>query len=199
MGIFIESKAYRMMEYLYRLMVLNLFFMVTAIPLVTIGASSVAMYASIEEMKADWHAYSLSSYWRYFRQHFRWSTYFWCLGVVFCVGVWRLLQWVSYSVTVSSLVTLLLVPVVVQLALTGIMVVPLLSSTPVGGFGLLKQAWLLGNRHMGRVVVLCFSLLVIALFSYMMPALQVLCMFSLWHATAHHFLKDVIKRNKQGA
>lgn len=66
------------------LVVLNLCFIISSIPIVTIGAAATALYSVNLKMIRNEESYVFSSYWQEFRSNFRQSTVCWLLLV--CAG-----------------------------------------------------------------------------------------------------------------
>lgn len=68
---------------LYDLTVLNLLFLVTCLPLFTIGAATAALYTVCFRMDTEKEAGIFRSYFRAFRENFRQGTILWLLFVLF--------------------------------------------------------------------------------------------------------------------
>lgn len=66
------------------LTVLNLCFIVSSIPIITMGAAATALYSVNLKMVRNEESYVFSSYWREFRSNFRQSTGCWLL--LLCAG-----------------------------------------------------------------------------------------------------------------
>ena len=75
-----DSPLMRFLTKIADLMVLNILFCVTSIPLITIGASWTALYSVTLKMVRDEEGSVSRSYFRSFRQNFRQATLLW-LGV----------------------------------------------------------------------------------------------------------------------
>ena len=76
-----DSPLMRFLTKIADLMVLNILFCVTSIPLITIGASWTALYSVTLNMVRDEEGSVSRSYFRSFRQNFRQATLLW-LGVL---------------------------------------------------------------------------------------------------------------------
>lgn len=76
-----DSPLMRFLTKIADLMVLNILFCVTSIPLITIGASWTALYSVTLKMVRDEEGSVSRSYFRSFRQNFRQATLLW-LGVL---------------------------------------------------------------------------------------------------------------------
>lgn len=78
----------KIMQYLGRLgdlMLLNFFFLVTCIPVVTIGAALTAMYTVCFRFDTERERGTVSSYFEAFRANFKQSTVLWLI-LLLCIG-----------------------------------------------------------------------------------------------------------------
>lgn len=77
-----DSPLMRFLTKIADLMVLNILFCVTSIPLITIGASWTALYSVTLKMVRDEEGSVSRSYFQSFRQNFRQATLLWLGGLV---------------------------------------------------------------------------------------------------------------------
>lgn len=73
----IDGKFAHCMTRIFDLAVLNFLFLLTSIPLFTIGTSCSALYAVTLEMSENCDSYPLRSYCKYWRTHFKRATLLW--------------------------------------------------------------------------------------------------------------------------
>lgn len=88
-----ESPLIRFLSRLGDLMILNLLFLLTSVPLVTIGASWTALYCVTLKMVREEEGSIPGSFFRSFRQNFRQATLLW-LGVLVLAALLVLDLWV---------------------------------------------------------------------------------------------------------
>lgn len=88
-----ESPLIRFLSRLGDLMILNLLFLLTSVPLVTIGASWTALYCVTLKMVREEEGSIPGSFFRSFRQNFRQATLLW-LGVLALAALLVLDLWV---------------------------------------------------------------------------------------------------------
>lgn len=80
MGIFNpDSKFSQIMSRVFDLMVLNLIFIFTSIPIFTVGANYTALYYVTLKMVKNEESYVWKSYWKSWRQNFRQATGIWMI------------------------------------------------------------------------------------------------------------------------
>lgn len=85
-GIFgLESPVVRFLTKITDLLILNIAFLITCIPLFTIGAAITSMYEITLKMVKDEEAYILKSYWKAFKSNFKKSTGVWLVLVVMSI------------------------------------------------------------------------------------------------------------------
>ena len=75
-----NSRLGQILTRLADLILLQLAFLVTSLPIVTIGAGISALYSVSKKLKADAVSYTLPAYWAAFKENFKTSTALWlCL------------------------------------------------------------------------------------------------------------------------
>lgn len=74
-----EGKLFQILNKWFDLFVLNLIFVATCIPIITIGAGMTAMYYVTLKIVKDQESYVFKSYWKSFKQNFKQATAIWLL------------------------------------------------------------------------------------------------------------------------
>ena len=138
------------------LMVLNILFCVTSIPLITIGASWTALYSVTLKMVRDEEGSVSRSYFRSFRQNFRQATLLW-LGVLVVLALLVLDIRVLNGMAGGTAPGLLRVGVEI-LALLGIMVLqylfPSLARFEASLADTLKNACMMALAHLPKTALM---------------------------------------------
>lgn len=90
-----DGLVYRVLNKAIDLILLNVVFLVTCIPVVTIGAALTAMYSVTLKMCRNEESYLIRSYFRYFRENFKKSTVLWLISaaVILVLGADFLILW----------------------------------------------------------------------------------------------------------
>lgn len=81
-----ESKGMKFLSALGTLIIVNLLFLITSIPIFTIGASITAMYRITFEMHMGRDPFVIKDYFRYFKEGFKSSTAIWIVSL-FIIGI----------------------------------------------------------------------------------------------------------------
>ena len=148
----------KLMELLWKpihIMFLNLLWVLFSLPIVTIGASTTALYSVLIKMRNGREGKILRDFWTPFRQNFRQATILWLLIVlaafVFTTDVVFFLNMGGSFGTFSAM---LFVGLDVLLLLVSLYVFPMQAvfDNPIGRT--VKSALLLLSRHLGWTVVL---------------------------------------------
>ncbi len=84
-----DNPVFRFLSRLADLMILNIIFLIFSLPIVTIGASSTALYYVALKIAANEEGYIFRSFWKSFRENFRQATIIWLivLGVFLVLGL----------------------------------------------------------------------------------------------------------------
>ena len=151
-----DSPLMRFLTKIADLMVLNVLFCVTSIPLITIGASWTALYSVTLKMVRDEEGSVSRSYFRSFRQNFRQATLLW-LGVLVVLALLVLDIRVLNGMTGGTAPGLLRVGVEI-LALLGIMVLqylfPSLARFEASLADTLKNACMMALAHLPKTALM---------------------------------------------
>ena len=149
-----DSKFMRAMSRLGDLMLLNVFFLLCCIPVITIGAANTALYTVCFRFGTDREGGTVRSFFRAFRDNFRQSTALW-LVTLLCGGTAGLNTYVFYLMPGSIrygfiLFALLFVLVLLIFGYT----FPLLSQFDNSVFSTLKNALVLALGYLPRSVLM---------------------------------------------
>lgn len=151
-----DSPLMRFLTKIADLMVLNILFCVTGIPLITIGASWTALYSVTLKMVRDEEGSVSCSYFRSFRQNFRQATLLW-LGVLVVLALLALDIRVLNGMAGGTAPGLLRVGVEI-LALLGIMVLqylfPSLARFEASLADTLKNACMMVLAHLPKTALM---------------------------------------------
>ena len=151
-----DSPLMRFLTKIADLMVLNILFCVTSIPLITIGASWTALYSVTLKMVRDEEGSVSRSYFRSFRQNFRQATLLW-LGVLVVLALLVLDIRVLNGMAGGTAPGLLRVGVEI-LALLGIMVLqylfPSLARFEASLADTLKNACMMALVHLPKTALM---------------------------------------------
>ena len=151
-----DSPLMRFLTKIADLMVLNILFCVTSIPLITIGASWTALYSVTLRMVRDEEGSVSRSYFQSFRQNFRQATLLW-LGVLVVLALLVLDIRVLNGMSEGTAPGLLRVGVEI-LALLGIMVLqylfPSLARFEASLADTLKNACMMALAHLPKTALM---------------------------------------------
>ena len=151
-----DSPLMRFLTKIADLMVLNILFCVTSIPLITIGASWTALYSVTLKMVRDEEGSVSRSYFHSFRQNFRQATLLW-LGVLVVLALLALDIRVLNGMAGGTAPGLLRVGVEI-LALLGIMVLqylfPSLARFEASLADTLKNACMMALAHLPKTALM---------------------------------------------
>lgn len=148
----------KMMELLWKpihIMFLNLLWVLFSLPIVTIGASTTALYSVLIKMRNGREGKILRDFWTAFRQNFRQATILWLLIVLAAfVFTTDIVFFLNMGGSFGTFSAMLFVGLDVLLLLVSLYVFPMQAvfDNPIGRT--VKSALLLLSRHLGWTVVL---------------------------------------------
>lgn len=83
-----QSKLQRGLEIFGNLFALNIVYIITCLPIITIGASTTALYAMTIKMIHHEEGTLIKTYFRIFRENFKKATIAWIIVMVACAVIW---------------------------------------------------------------------------------------------------------------
>lgn len=182
------------MWHLYDLLILNLLWVLCSIPLVTIGASTTALFFVSGRMIRGEEVRPVNDFFRSFKENFKQSTLVWIILVgAYSVVLVDIYFFSGYDVSWASIITVLQFPILAVLIIMTIFIFPILSrfDTPIGQ--LFKISFILGVRYFLRCLV-CIGFIVIAgLLVMVVPALALFFLVSGLSLSIYGILNRVLE------
>lgn len=141
--------------------ILAVMWTITSLPVVTLGASSTAVYYVVLKMARNEEGYLWKGYWKAFRQNFKQSTLLWlvllALGVFFAADIY---YYYMQENTAASIVQALLVGMLLIVIIVFIYLFPIISRFSNTTGRLFSMAVFLPFKHFGWTLALLAMFLV---------------------------------------
>ncbi len=156
-----ESKFSQLLLKLCYACYLNVLWFICSIPIVTIGASTTALYYSCLKIVRDEDSHVAATFFRAFRENFRQATVLWLimLGVgLFLAGDGYILYHLRQSAEgTMAVVWTLILALVIAFAVLYVIVLeyifPLLASVSNTNTAMLKNAFLIGTHYLFATIL----------------------------------------------
>jgi len=150
-----DSKIMQALTGLADLMILNMLFVFTCIPIFTIGAASSALYTVCFRMVRQEEGHIFSSYFRAFRDNFRQGTGIWLILLLFsAIGILNLMGLETRNGIPQMLLLLVTVMVLALLAFVHSYVFPLQSQFRNNVKTTMINAFLLSIANLPRTILI---------------------------------------------
>ena len=164
----IESRLMQFLDKLFCAVVINILFLLFSLPVVTLGASSAALYRCFLTMSEDSGPGPFRLFWRSFRTNFKKATLLeLCVLPVFAIVVWELLTFLSGSVGAENTTSVMFILPTILVTAWVSYVFPLQAQFENSVGRTLKNAALLAVRHLpATVAVTALNLVFPALFFF---------------------------------
>ena len=148
MGIFnMDGPLYKIGNIIADMLIIGLLWLLLAIPVFTIGASTTAAYYVFTKRASGKDGYLWQDFWRSFRQNFRTATLVWLTILV----VYAILAFNVFNANlVEGFINILLITqfiIFVQVSFITMYAFPLISRFEMGYRTVFKTAFFLANRH----------------------------------------------------
>lgn len=194
-----DNAFFRFMGRVADVLILNLFFLITSIPIVTIGASYTAMYYYCTKAVANEEGYIWKSYWKSFKtnfvQGFLFEVFFAIVAVILYIDIkflyarafsggafgWRLLFFITIGMAVLAIVTFMYA-------------FPVLSRFDNTTFKIIRNAAFMSLRHLPQTVPLLLILGIAVLIGWFMFPVSIFFIFGAWVYISSIFFYKVLDR-----
>ncbi len=135
--------------------ILNLIYVISCIPIITIGASTTALYYTTLKMAENKESYVWRDYWNAFKQNFRQATVIWIIEFAACaVVVLDLMIAGGLSTQLGTVIAITVVVIAIFLVLLGLYVFPLLARFENTVIKTMKNAVLIAIRHLPSTILI---------------------------------------------
>lgn len=172
-GIFsYDSALIQFLNKLATCIYLNLLWILFSIPIVTIGASTSALYYVSLKLAKDEDGSTFSSFFFAFRNNFKKATIIWIIYLIFGIILFvdsKILQLLQISALAHLLLQAAFIFVSLILLITGIYIFPLLAKFENNIPTYFKNAFILGIRFLISTILLLITHGVGAFFVYAFP------------------------------
>lgn len=197
----IDGPLFSFLSRMADLLWLNVLFIVFSLPIVTVGASTTAMYYVCLKMVRDEDCYITKSFWKSFKENFKQATVIWLiLGVILAVLLIDLrilyggfsIELLMNNPSVNKVLLTAVLIVGICLSFILVYVFPTLAQFENTIKNTVKNALLLSIKHLPITVVLVVIMLVpVIWFLFPESLITIIIMFSLQAYVASYFLVKV--------
>jgi len=194
-----EGIIYKAMTAVYQMIILNLLWCITSIPLVTVGASTTALYYVIGKIVRKEEVHEIKDFYKSFRENFKQATCIWMILCAAYVMIYTNFSFLENYGSMGGLMLAVQLPVLVQVVIITVFVFPLLSRYESSTMGIIKASWVLGIKH----VFSCFGILAIiaaaALIARTVPGLFLLVFISFTAFAIYLVVGRIMEKYRPGA
>ena len=150
-----DNGFFQVLSRIADLIILNIIFLITCIPIVTIGAAWTALYYVTLKMIRNEESYIVRSYFKSFKENFKQSTIMWLIALVLLVLLffdYRIVNVMDGTIRQAMLIGLTVVALFLAMILTYLF--PLQSKFYNTIKNTTKNALLMSIRHLPRTVIM---------------------------------------------
>ncbi len=196
----VDNGFFRFMTRVADALILNLIFLITCIPVVTIGASYTAMYYYCLKAVNNEEGYIWKSYWKSFKtnfvQGFLFEVIFAIIGIILYIDIkymyvrafavggafgWKLLFFIAVGMAVLALITFMYA-------------FPILSRFDNKTFTIIRNAAFMSIRHLPQTVPLLLIFGIMVLIGWFLMPVSIFFIFGAWVYISSIFFYKVLDR-----
>lgn len=152
--------------------IVSILWIVFSLPVVTIGASTTALYYTSVKVIRRGRNYVWRSFWQSFKDNFKDATIMWVFILVFSgllgFNVWLTMQMTG---TVGAILRGVYLLMGVLLLIAGIYIFPVLSRFSMNKRSIVKMAFLLSIKHLPFTIIMAVIVVGMSVLSFVIPIL----------------------------
>ena len=150
-----DSPLWRFLGRLADIMILNIVFLITCIPIVTIGAAWTSLSYVTLKMSRDEESYIVKSYFKAFRQNFRQATVIWILTLAVMLIFYMDFHIIrNMASSMVQIMYVLLSAIALLFGLTLLYVLPVLAKFDNTILNTIKNAFLISISNLPRTLLM---------------------------------------------
>lgn len=166
----INSPFFQFMNTLAEYILLNFLWLICCIPIVTIGASTTALYYVTMQTAREEHGYIARSFFRSFKENFKQSTIIWL--IMFLIGAtltFNVSFWFTMKSTIGNILGALISVALLLYIFTLFYVFPLLARFNNTVKQTMKNALFISLQNLKQTLIITVVNILIVLLLYLLP------------------------------
>lgn len=166
----INSPFFQFMNTLAEYILLNFLWLICCIPIVTIGASTTALYYVTMQTAREEHGYIARSFFRSFKENFKQSTIIWL--IMFLIGAtltFNVSFWFTMKSTMGNILGALISVALLLYVFTLFYVFPLLARFNNTVKQTMKNALFISLQNLKQTLIITVVNILIVLVLYLLP------------------------------
>ncbi len=168
----IDSKLFTGLSKIADIMLLNFFWIITCIPIFTIGASSTAFYYTMRKSIKNGEGYVFREFFRTFVREFKQSTVIWIFFVIlyFVLSLdFQIMFFAGKEGDIDSIVSKVFLVFIAVVTMWMLYVFPYLARFEDKTKKVLKNAGMIASLHIIKTIILFLLLLLTAFIVFIIP------------------------------
>jgi len=168
MNIFsIDSKFSRFVNLVADMILLGLMWMCTSIPIVTLGASTTALYYVMTKRICNKEGYLFKDYFKSFKANFIQSTIIWIMLLLILIPFLFDFFWISGDFSLYTLPFKF--ALLIQLLIITVFIFPIISRFEMPTKQLIKTSFFMANKHLATSILCIAALILTIVICYLYP------------------------------
>jgi len=162
-GIFnMDGPFFRFGNAIADIMLLSLLWFVFSLPLITIGASTTALFYVTTRRISNKEGYLFKDFFSSFKSNFKQATLLWLFWVALAALVITNIFWLrndGFNPTLANILFPLQIIILIELIIVAVYVFPLVSRFEMKFFQTIRSAFFMANRHL-LTTISCLCILI---------------------------------------
>ena len=195
----LDGKVYQFGSFLLDIIKIGFLWTLFSLPIITIGASTTAMYFVCTKKGAGEDIYIFRNFFKSFKENFKQSTIIYSILLIVGLILWSNLHILGQLDMgfLGSVVHVALWFMILQLAVTATNVFAIISRFEMTTFGAIRYGWFMGYRHFFTLLINWITLAAIIIGSVFIPEILILTGGLYVYLSAKTFVKLFRKHSEE--
>ncbi|MBQ9765906.1 MAG: DUF624 domain-containing protein [Lachnospiraceae bacterium] len=190
-----EGKFFRGLEKIVNVVYLNILWIIFSLPIITIGASTTALFSVMMKLARDREGYIFQGFWKAFKENFKQSTLIWLIDMAIATFLVADMYF-FFNVEWSSgrYIGMIFIGVTVIFILGLLYMFPLQAQFENKVKQTIRNAFFLASKHFSYSVLLLFILLLTIFLMYLFWYIAGWCIIGIGAFVSAHIYNRIFKK-----
>lgn len=188
-----DGPIYRFCNFISDLFILNLFWMIFSLPIVTIGASTTALFYVWGKWLRKDNVYLFKDFWKSFKENFKQATIIWIILLCLFAIVGFNIRNMNLLGSNMNWLLVLQIALLLQLIIITVYIFPVLSRFNMNITNCFKTSFFFGGRHFITTILSVITFVIVLYITYLTGFL-VLFSMSIYALISSYMMEKVFKK-----
>lgn len=193
----VEGPLYRGCVWIYHLMILTFLWLLFNCLIVTIGASTIALFTVSSKLVRSEEVYVIKEFFKNFKANFKKGVLLSGITYILVLNIFLSVNTILSSPFEQGIMTILNIFFIFEMSVILLYSYPIISRYELSVFNVLKNSFLIGNLHLFNSLTGCMVIILFIMFYSVSPLLFMICGGAMFSCLWCWMLKRVFRTYEQ--